>query len=119
MNGEGGRTFVEKCTVFFDDLDTFGMLYNGRYIALIDRGLAACSTKLGFPLGHEDTPYVIREIQLTFGHPIRRAGEVDLEFRVSRATRSSATFEFVVKSEAGEHVRGHRCVTKFDPAAGR
>jgi YbgC/YbaW family acyl-CoA thioester hydrolase len=104
--------------VYFDDLDAYGMLYNGRYVALIDRGFSACLARMGLDLGHEDVTVVVREIALTFAEPIRRVGEVDLVFWVTRIGRSSATFEFLVQSDGTEHVRGHRSVTKFDPVAG-
>ena len=113
------KTYVVKCSVYFDDLDTYGMLYNGRYVALVDRGFYAYAAKMGWLFGHEDLNQVIREIKLTFGEPIRRVGEVDLVFWTTKSSRSSATFEFVIKSGDTEHARGHQTVTKIDPATGR
>lgn len=111
--------YVEKCRVNFDDLDAFGMLHAGRYYALVERGITACVSRMGFSLGHEDVYVVAREMKLTFGAPLRRIGDVDLVFWMSHIGRSSATFEFVVKSEEGEHARGYRSITKVDPATGR
>lgn len=123
MNDEtdagGVKKFVEKCQVYFDDLDAFGMFYHGRYLALIDRAFFACVSRLGFTPGHEDLHQVVRETQLVFIEPIRQIGDVDVIFWASRVGRSSALFDFVVKSAAGEHVRGSRSVIKFDPATGR
>jgi acyl-CoA thioester hydrolase len=116
---EHARRYVERCRVNFDDLDVFGMLHNGRFVPLIERGMAGCLARMGFPLGHEDMNVVVREIKLIFAEPIRRVGDVDLVFWVSQAGRSTATFEFVVKSDDGEHARGHRTITKFDPATSR
>jgi|GEM_PF-6308152 len=111
--------YTEKCRVNFDDLDAYGMLHAGRYYALVERGIAEYVARLGISLGHEDMFVVAREIKLTFGVPIRSIGDVDLVFWVSHLSRSSATFEFVVTSDAGEHARGYRAITKVDPATGR
>lgn len=113
------RTYVEKCSVHFDDLDPFGMLYAGRYYPLVERGINARVARMGFPVGHEDCNVVVREFKLTFATPIRRVGEVELEFWLPRISRTSATFEFVVRSDDGEHARGHRSITKVDPATQR
>ncbi|GAB3029361.1 acyl-CoA thioesterase [Mycobacterium bourgelatii] len=110
---------IEKCPVHFDDLDAFGMLYAGRYYPLVERGIIRGITKMGFPIGHEDMNVVIREMKLTFGAPIRRVGEVELEFWLARVSRSTATHEFVVRSEDGEHVRGYRTATKVNLATQR
>ncbi|MGV0746546.1 acyl-CoA thioesterase [Mycolicibacter minnesotensis] len=111
--------YVEKCRVYFDDLDAFGMLHAGRYYALVERGITACVSRMGFQLGDEDVYVVAREMKLTFGAPIRRIGEVELVFWMSHIGRSSATFDFIVKSDEGDHARGYRSITKVDPATGR
>jgi acyl-CoA thioester hydrolase len=119
VGGEVGRKFVETCSVHFDDLDVFGMLYNGRYVALIDRGFLACMMRMGLTLGHEDLNVVVREVHLNYGEAIRRIGDVELVLWLRQISRSSATFEFVVKSDDVQHASGHRSFTKFDPATGR
>jgi acyl-CoA thioester hydrolase len=110
---------VGQCTVYFDDLDAIGMLYNGRYIAMIERGMAAVMARMGLPPGHEDVINVVREIQLIFGDPIRQPGTYDLTFWATDIGRSSATLEFRVESNGVEHVHGHRTVTKYDPTTGK
>lgn len=99
--GDGGRAgrFVERCRVYFDDLDAFWMLRNGRYVALFNRGFLACTARMGFGLGHEDVTVVVRETRLAFGEPMRRVGEVDLVFLVTRICRSTATFELSVHGD--------------------
>jgi YbgC/YbaW family acyl-CoA thioester hydrolase len=119
VEGEVGREFIEKCSVHFDDLDVFGMLYNGRYVALIDRGFLACMMRMGFTLGHADLNVVVREMHLNYGEAIRRIGDVDLILWLRQISRSSATFDFVVKTNETEHASGHRSFTKFNPATGR
>ncbi len=113
------KTYVESCRVHFDDLDPFGQLYNGRYFALLDRGFQARMEKQGIPWGHEDLYVVLRETTFVFAEPIRGLGLVDLIFWVSEFSRSTATFQFIVKSGDTLHLCGNRIFTKFDPATNR
>lgn len=114
-----GPRFSAKSAVYFDDLDAFGMLYYGRYAALVEHGITALLAANGFKIGHEDTFNVLREFQITFEAPIRSVGEVDIDLWSTRTSRSSHTFGFAVKSGDVEHARGLRTATKVDPTTGR
>ena len=119
---EGGGVFLQPCTVYFDDLDPFGMVHNARYLSLIERGLFAALERMGFPLGHEDVNVVVRQLLLVFDTPIRQVGDVNLAFWLREpAGRASASFSFRLESlDAGVvYAHGHRTMTKVDLATGQ
>ena len=111
--------FSTRANVHFDDLDALGMMYHGRYPALVDRACIDCCAGRGFPLGHEDMLVVFRAFDIQFHEPIRTAGPVEIEFRSTRTSRSTHTFTFVVKRGDVLHATGSRTFTKIDPATGR
>lgn len=113
------RTFIARYSVYLDDLDAFGMLHNGRYTALVGRGIPERLTKMGLPIGHEGTTLVVREIHLTFDIPIQTVGEIGFGIWVSRICSSSLRFGFTDTRADCEHVRETRSVTEIDPAANR
>lgn len=106
---------VEPVAVFFDDLDAFGMVYHGRFAALLEHGLAAYFARLGLSAGHEDYNVVVRELTITFEHPITEVGTVDLAFWVESFGRTSAKYGFRFQNRKTVYAHGHRTIIKVDP----
>lgn len=96
---------VEKIQVFFDDLDANGAVCNGRFSALVERGLASYLARLGMDHGHEDLNLLVRQFHITFERPVTRVGEIELAFEVERLGTTSATIGFFLRSDATVHAR--------------
>ncbi|MER6066422.1 hotdog domain-containing protein [Streptomyces sp. NPDC001792] len=109
----GGHT--ESVEVFFDDLDAFGMLYHGRFAALLERAITRYFAGLGMSLGHPDLNVVVRELLVVFERPVTRIGPVDVTFRLDRLGRTSAEFAFRIHTGGHTHAHGRRVIVKIDP----
>ncbi|MFG2358798.1 acyl-CoA thioesterase [Streptomyces sp. NPDC048521] len=112
----GGHT--ESVDVFFDDLDAFGMVYHGRFAALLERAITVGFTRLGLTLGHPDLNVVVRELLLVFERPLKGIGSVDVTFELEKLGRTSAAFAFRFRSGDVTHAHGRRVIVKVDPRTG-
>ncbi|GII54352.1 thioesterase [Planotetraspora thailandica] len=109
-------------TVYFDDLDAFGMLHNRHYGLLAERAWAAywqrqeVSLEEGATL-RDDAFIVVKEISITFEAPILRPGEYGVHLWIDRLGRTSLTHGFRVCSADGEqtYARGSRVIVRIDP----
>ncbi|WP_409467200.1 acyl-CoA thioesterase [Streptomyces sp. HC307] len=108
----------ESVHVFFDDLDAFGMVYRGRFAALLERAITGCFTRLGLRLGHPDLNIVVRELLLVFERPLKGIGPVDVTFELEKLGRTSAAFAFRFHSGDVTHAHGRRVIVKVDPRTG-
>ncbi|GLX49153.1 thioesterase [Streptomyces hygroscopicus subsp. hygroscopicus] len=106
---------TEAVEVFFDDLDAFGMLYHGRFAALLERAITRYFAGLGMSLGHPDVNVVVRELLVTFERPVTRIGPVDVTFWLDHLGGTSAQFGFRFHSRGATHARGRRVIVKIDP----
>jgi len=109
----GGHTEVVE--VFFDDLDAFGMLYHGRFAALLERAITRYFAGLGMSLGHPDLNVVVRELLVVFERPVTRIGPVNVTFWLDRLGVTSAQFGFRFHSADVTHAHGRRVIVKIDP----
>jgi acyl-CoA thioester hydrolase len=110
---------VEKVFVYFDDFDALGMVYHGRFAALLEHGLTAQTSRMGLELGHEDLNVVVRELAITFEQPLTRIGPVELALWADHVGRTSLTYGFRFQTGETVHAHGHRTVIKLDPATRR
>lgn len=111
---ESHAEIVEKVFIFFEDLDAFGMVYHGRFPALIERASSAFFTRHGLTMDHEDARMAVKEISISFEHPITAVGPVDVALWVEYIRSSSAKFGFCVRTGDITHAYGHRVVIKID-----
>ncbi|MFE0455098.1 acyl-CoA thioesterase [Streptomyces sp. NPDC058914] len=109
---------TESVDVFFDDLDAFGMMYHGRFAALLERAITLSFARLGLTLGHPDLNVVVRELHLVFERPIRGIGPLDVTFGLEKLGRTSASFAFRVHCGEVTHAHGQRVIIKIDPRTG-
>jgi acyl-CoA thioester hydrolase len=105
---------VEQVVIFFEDLDAFGMVNHGRFAALIERATYAFFARHGLGFFHEDSRMAVKEISITFEHPITTIGPVDVALWVEYIRNSSAKFGFCVRTGDITHAYGHRVVIKID-----
>ncbi|MBL7259862.1 acyl-CoA thioesterase [Paractinoplanes lichenicola] len=112
--------------VHFDDLDAMGILHNSRYAVLVERAIVTWWTERGvsFSGGRPTTPdafNVVREYQITFHHPVRGTGAVEVRFWLDRMGTTSADYAFQVTSPDGAtvHAEGRRVNIRLDPATMR
>lgn len=105
--------------MFYDDFDMFGMVYNGRFAALLEHGLTAYFASLGLSAGHEDFNIVVRELAITFEQPITEVGTVDLTFWIESFGRASAKYGFQFQNGKSVYAHGYRTVIKVDPSTKR
>jgi acyl-CoA thioester hydrolase len=114
---------VQPSRVYYDELDAMGMLYHGRYAALLDRALLAYWSVRGYgtDLIHStpDTFTVVRELTMTYHEPIRQHGNVTVHFWLNHVGRTSAEFGFRFLSTDGTtmHAEGRRTVIVLDPTS--
>ncbi|MDN3029665.1 hotdog domain-containing protein [Streptomyces sp. S.PB5] len=104
--------------VFFDDLDAFGMLYHGRFAALLERAITLCFARQGLTFGHPDLNVVVRELHLVFERPVKGIGPVEATFELDALGRTSASFAFRIHSGEVTHAHGRRVIVKIDPRTG-
>ncbi|MFC9846310.1 acyl-CoA thioesterase [Streptomyces sp. NPDC060223] len=109
------KSHTETVGIFFDDLDAFGMLYHGKYAAILERAITSYFTGVGLTYGHEDINVVVRELAVTFEQSIRGVGPVEITFWIENLGRTSATFAFRFHSEETVHAHGRRVIVKLDP----
>jgi acyl-CoA thioester hydrolase len=113
---EGGHT--EAVDVFFDDLDPFGMVYHGRFAALLERAITLYFARAGLTLGHPDLNVVVRELLFVFERSIKGTGSVNVTFWPQHVGRTSVAFGFRFHSGSVTHAHGRRVVVKIDPRTG-
>ncbi|MFF0050837.1 acyl-CoA thioesterase [Streptomyces sp. NPDC005498] len=106
---------TEVVDVFFDDLDAFGMVYHGRFAALLEHAITVMFARSGLSVGHPDLTVVVRELQIVFERPVTKAGPVEVTLRVEQLGRTSAVFAFRFHSGEMTYAHGRRVVVKIDP----
>ncbi|SNY61013.1 acyl-CoA thioesterase [Paractinoplanes atraurantiacus] len=111
--------------VYWDDLDFLGTLYHPRFVALLDRAVTAHWISRGYRLsGHqldEDGYQLLREVSISFDHPVTDFGPLLMHIWAEKAGTTSMVLGFRLLSEDGsvQHAHGHRVSIKFDPTTKR
>ncbi|MFF4426334.1 acyl-CoA thioesterase [Streptomyces sp. NPDC001549] len=120
MPAEAGHTRLVQ--VHFDDLDPLGMVHNSRHALFVERAITAYWQEQGWSMDRDRSRYrdihlVVREFLVTYREPIRGAGEICVQFRISRLGRTSVVYEFQVRSADGRcvHAHGRRVQVRVDP----
>jgi acyl-CoA thioester hydrolase len=110
-----GVSHTEVVQVYFDDLDAFGMLYHGRFAALLERAITTHLASAGLAYGHPDLNVAVRELHLVFMQPVVGLQTVQVTFWIQHLGATSATFGFHFHSDDVMYAHGHRVVVKMDP----
>jgi acyl-CoA thioester hydrolase len=108
---------VRRRRVYLDDLDGFGMLHHAAYPLLFDHAVIDYWADAGWRLDPTTSVQAIRELTLTYSQPITAVGDVDVQFWISRAGRTSVTYTFRVLStdRTVMHAEGTRTLVNLDP----
>ncbi|MER7574951.1 thioesterase family protein [Streptomyces sp. NPDC126514] len=114
----------ETVPVYFDDLDSYGMVHHGRYAVLFERAMMAYWAARDVPLGGTGSPagervvHVVRGLELTYEVPITRIGEIRVHFCIDHVGRTSYRYGFRLLSADGStvHATGRRTQVNLDPA---
>jgi acyl-CoA thioester hydrolase len=95
--------------VYFDDLDPYGMLHNGRYTVMVERAWNMYAFSLGFGASDEAMPthYVVKAVTIVFNLPVTGNREIAVHLWTERVGRTSATTGFRVCSHDGSSTYAH------------
>lgn len=118
-----GRVVEEQFQIYFDDLDSMGLLHNVRYLLLFERASAPLFRALGFgseaaaPEEAPDSNYVVASNHCDYLIPVRGQGMVRVEVRVEALGTTSLTLGYVMRDayRAVIHARGKRTIVHVDP----
>jgi acyl-CoA thioester hydrolase len=113
--------------VYFDDLDSLGMLHNSRYAVLVERAWIAYwesqglgGRRPGAAEGDEfggDEFNVVKDLHIVFDLAVDQAGEYAVHLWMEPLGRTSATAGFRVCSSDATvtYAHGTRTVVRLDP----
>lgn len=107
--------------VHLDDLDGYGMLHHTRYAVLFDHAVMDWWQRVGWTPDLRTSMLVVREIRVSFHHPITAVGEVAVHFWISDWGRTSITYHFEMTciDRKTIHADGSRVVVNLDPTTQR
>ncbi len=114
-----GRFFEQNFGVYFDDLDSFRILHNARYLLLFERAVGAFWMNLGFG-GFQDDPdqfHLVARNEVDYLSPVSGVGNVRVRVCVDRIGKSSLTlaFRLLPMDRDEDHARGKRTIVRVDP----
>ncbi|MFD3522573.1 acyl-CoA thioesterase [Streptomyces sp. NPDC058653] len=125
--GEAAHGFLVPVDVHFDELDSFGMLYNNRYGVLVERAWVnywqrreIAFTKDWRALG--DAFNVVKDFRITFETPIDSPGRYGVRIWVEHLGHSSLRYGFKICSADGTpptYAHGARTLIRLDPETKR
>jgi len=115
------RFFEQIMGVYFDDLDSFRILHNARYLLLFERTIGAFWSHVGIAgfddPTHHDRYHFVRANQIEYITPVTGVGDVRVRVWIEKLGRTSLTFGFRIMPlhEDSDHARGSRTVVCVDP----
>ena len=117
------RFHEEVMGVYFDDLDSFHILHNARYLLLFERTLGAFWMEL-FQGGFNDEAdrfHFVRANHIEYNTPVDGVGRVRVRVWVEKLGRTSLTFGFRIMPmhQDLDHAVGSRTVVRVDPQTKR
>jgi acyl-CoA thioester hydrolase len=115
------RFFESRMGIYFDDLDSYKILHNARYILLFERCLGAfwMEAGVGALQGVEspDSFHLVRHSAIEYLSPVRGIGHVRVRVGIEKLGSTSLTFGFrmLPLDRDVDHARGTRTVVHVDP----
>ncbi|MFI6084862.1 acyl-CoA thioesterase [Streptomyces sp. NPDC051217] len=124
---ESSYGFLVPVAVHFDELDSFGMLYNSRYGVLVERAWVSYWQEREIAFSKDwtalgDAFNVVKDFRITFEAPIDRPGEYGVRIWVEHLGRTSLTYGFRICSRDGgppTYAHGTRTLIRLDPETKR
>ncbi|WP_433132498.1 acyl-CoA thioesterase [Micromonospora sp. CA-240977] len=111
--------------VFFDDLDSLGMLHHSRFITLLDRGVNEFWATRGYLVTASadagDALNVVRALTISYDQPVAQMGEILLWLWVKHVGKTSVTygFRFISLDGTAVYAEGTRTNVRIDPVTKR
>lgn len=113
------RFFEQTFGVYFDDLDSFHILHNARYLLLFERALGAFWMELGFGSFQDDPDqfHLVARNEVDYKTPVRGVGRVRIRVCVDRIGRTSMAiaFRMMPLDQDIDHAVGRRTIVRVDP----
>ena len=114
------RFFEEVKGVYFDDLDSFHVLHNARYLLLFERAVGAFWMELGlrdFAANPDEQFHMVRHNEMEYLTPVKGVGKVRVRLWVERLGRTSLTFAFrLLPIDRDEvYAKGRRTIVRVEP----
>jgi acyl-CoA thioester hydrolase len=113
--------YTKPTFVYFDDLDSMGMVHNARYAVMLERALTSFWYQNGYRFvdgvaTHPDTSVAVADYSISYKTPVFGTGEILIHFWVERVGTSSVTYGFRALSadRATVHAEGRRVHIRFD-----
>jgi acyl-CoA thioester hydrolase len=117
-----GRFYETRFGVYFDDLDSFQILHNSRYLLLFERCIGEFWERMGWgglldAQLNPDQFHLVRKNQIEYLRPVRGVGQVRVRLQVARIGDTSVTFSFRVMpmDQDVDFAIGERVIVKVDP----
>lgn len=112
------RFFEQTFGVYFDDLDSFHILHNARYLLLFERALGAFWMELGFGSFQDDPDqfHFVARNEVDYKSPVDGVGRVRIRVSIARFGRTSLTFGFRLMplDRDVDHAVGKRTIVRVD-----
>jgi acyl-CoA thioester hydrolase len=86
--------FSARTRVGFSDTDAQGIVYYGRYMPYFDLARVEYHRRLGLMRVDGPGEFVMRAMHVEYHAPARFDDEIEVDVRVARIGRTSATYEF-------------------------
>ena len=114
------RFFEEIAGVYFDDLDTFHVLHNARYLLLFERAIGAFWMELGlgdFTDNPDEQFHMVRHNEMEYLAPVKGVGRVRVRLWIEKLGNTSLTFAFRLMplDRAAGCAQGSRTIVHVDP----
>lgn len=102
-NATQSAPFVSRQRIYFDMLDSLGVMHNSRYLLLFERARFDLWHANGLAIGTEglDFPYYVVRNEVNYRAPITRLQEVTVEVMVEHLGTTSVILAHQVCDETG------------------
>ncbi len=119
---ENSTPFVSRQRIYFDMLDSLGVMHNSRYLLLFERARFDLWHANGLAIGTEglDFPYYVVRNEVNYRAPITRLQEVTVEVIVEHLGTTSVILAHQVCDDQGVCVAdGKTVLVRVDPETQR
>jgi len=116
-----GKFYERVMGVYFDDLDSFQILHNARYLLLFERTLGAFWMDIGWGefqnAAQPDQFHLVRHNEVTYEAPVKGVGKVRVRVWIEKLGSTSLVFGFRVMpmNEDTNYASGRRVIVHVEP----
>ncbi len=98
------RLTIKRC-VRFEEVDSMGIVWHGRYPSYFEDGRVALGHKYGISYSdfiREQVPLPIRQMQIDYHHPLRFEDEFEIETLLHFSDAARVNFEYAIRNHQGQ-----------------